>query len=373
MSVDAMSDAEALQFFTVRLQSSPSQRELAELFDDVISRFDISSHVAAAVLAYRIKHTLTEHETAAQILKAIIRKQPNANLITYCAYKAIDSGNMDLLYDMVTRLEALFDTLDDVCTKSLSRCASALGRHDLALRAFEKLAERQSPWTTTVLKNRLLAAIDNQKLVTGIRVISIGDNCLPWLMLNRWGLRYQPWRREVLSPFNLASTFTNSVTKFLTSKGDLLLQDLDFREVKNVVMPYSRSMPTVFNHEAGEYWSQDDFRNLRERFSERIRNFDAFLDGGPRLFVHFCQRKGDLKALGEALRNANRDGDYRLLVIDTIACADRGLDLPQGDILSIRPPDDYVWFRPENFESESGLAYEGKIADAVIAALGKIR
>lgn len=352
-----------------KLTDTNDFKQLKELFHDLVTKHDVLSHPEVAIMAYHILNKRQEHEYVAAYLEDIIKILPNPDLIIFCAFKSLDAGFLVRAKKMVTMLMTQgLEKLTEANLRNLCRAASGTGLHSEALKVFHYLEERKSVWATPWLKMRHEKAVDNLKKVEGIPVISLGENCLPWQLLNRWGLRYEPWQESYLTQFNLAATYTDACTK-VVKKGDCLISQLEIISPEGRPLPYNRSLPFTFNHEVGDYWLDDDFKNLRDMYTSRLENFDRLLEGDRRLFVHYSQKGGNFGALADALYSVSRNDLYHLLIVDSSDGPVVTDSLQNASYLKLPiPKDDYVWFMPDQLESQHGVEYEEKIQHSVLVA-----
>ena len=264
--------------------------------------------------------------------------------------------------------------------RGMWRAAALVGRHDIAIAAFEAALAAGSPYAEPQLSYRMRAAAAIQLAMkqNEMDCISIGENCLPWMLLNRWGFRAHPTHPRADSIFNLAQTSTNGCTSILEDAGGSLMAPNDLKVSLNsngAPLPINQRCQIAFNHEQGRSWVKDDFTKLRERYAPRVDNFASTLDGPQRLYVHYTEVPGDISRLLDAICSINKNDAFRVLVID--ATGEDRLSAASGfeaaDYLHAPlPRPDHVWFRPDDLDSLDGVAFEWRIAEAALQSLGKL-
>ena len=193
---------------------------------------------------------------------------------------------------------------------------------ELAHRARAIAPENDSiNWTAEILSARK----ENAELLKdcSTKVISLGSDCLPRTVLTRWGIKPSRAQGELSCPFDLAGCTYDGVLR--------LLRD-DFKDLVNpdclkmlsshnahfgIPMPANHQYGLTFNHERGDYWIEDDFKNLISRYRKRVDNFYQYIKSHPVLFV-FHDWQGAFSANMSSLLSRKFGAyDYELLVLNT--------------------------------------------------------
>jgi len=344
---------------------------------------DELAHIAAnfppspdlAILRGATYQKRCEWTLASDFLLAAITEFPGRTDIIYeAALNSVDAVYYPRADELLQMLSRNVANHPERIQRGMWRACALIGRHDIALGAFEAASAAKSAFAEPQLAFRLQTALTIQAAVRqcGMRSISIGENCLPWMVLNRWGLRADPTSSGADSIFNLAQTSTDGSVGVLADAGVSLTASEKLDIIKNpqgVPRPINRPNQFDFNHEQGRLWISDDYAELNKRYAARIDNFQTYLDGSARLFVHYTESGSSFARLTDALAAINRDVNYRLLILDA-GEASQADTLPgdgRTDYVHVpRPSSDYIWFRPDSLDSPEGVEFEWRIAKATL-------
>jgi hypothetical protein len=295
------------------------------------------------------------------------------------ALTAIDAGSYKTGQDTLLDLAPKLDTLGARQLRGIWRAASLVGLHDLALQAFYLSLEKGIAPGSQGVETRLKSAIANatDETLQAIGAISIGENCLPWQLCQRWGLRSSSTMFDQESPFNLAQTGTNDVARLLrdglgrlidTSLLTTVPQKLGSPRPVNVTYNFN------FNHEAGARFTANSYQGLVERYSKRVSDFQRFAKCKPAVYVHYTEGPGDLTELVNALK-CFVEGPLRIIIFDSWT-GERS-EVPTDEIVRyhrVSPPTcDYKWFRPDDYDSEVGFEFEARIASLIIGTMHDLK
>jgi hypothetical protein len=205
----------------------------------------------------------------------------------------------------------------------------------------------------------------------GLNFISLGTTCLPWTLLNRWGLRDRARFITDFNPFCLATHKIQGILAALESDFE------DYTAPDRVTIgiggrqPYAKHTDDTveWNHNQGVYWTQDDCRMLRADMERKIGNFRASCKAEKPVFM----LTGQLIHLNEPdylprLRTSlskftGRQDDYIVLTSQS-AKSPRGrvreIDDRTFALYCPYPSRDYTWFDLNVADSPEGLAFERK-------------
>jgi tetratricopeptide (TPR) repeat protein len=315
-----------------------------------------------------------EWEASSTYLLEMAAKFPNALELQYRgALTAIDAGNYRRAQAAVASLASKIDLLDGQQLRGIWRAAPLVGLHDIALDAFARARANGAAACTSAIANRLAAAQGNaaSPAVNSVNVISIGENCLPWSLAQRWGLRSSETMFSQESPFNLAQTTTNDVAALLEDGVDRLVERTFISELINpdgVPRPQNAKYHFDFNHEQGKFYVNNCFDELISVYSVRIDNLKRILSAGPCVYVHYTERGGDLDRLVRSVRMRCHDGRSKIIIFDSWE-GNRQLSSGLGDVVYHKvtlPGLDYAWFRPDDFDSDDGIAFERTIQGVIL-------
>ena len=304
------------------------------------------------------------------------------DLLYEAALNSVDASLYARAGELLNQLGDRYARLTDGQLRGLWRASSLVGLHDLARRAFDEALNRGSASATPALNERIaLAQANSAEQDAGlVSVISIGENCYPWMVMNRWGVRTHALSTSTDGIFNLAQSSIDGCASIIAGTGADLMDRNDLQSVIKsegaTPLPTNVKHGIEFNHEQGDDWVVDDFARLEARYAPRIANFQASLAGGaPRVFVHYTENPGNMERLVNAITAVNGDDNYRVVIIDA-SHLDRPAIPPHPlvDIITVsRPRPDYIWYRPDDLESAEGIQFERVAVEKVLEAVRNLR
>ena len=106
----------------------------------------------------------------------------------------------------------------------------------------------------------------------GISIVSLGEGCLPRILLTRWGLKLPKRLGEKSYPFDLSVHQAWHTAAILENCFDGYLDPahLEVRTLTNSIM--NTKYRIHFNHETASEFAPSEFRKFIERYSARIDN-----------------------------------------------------------------------------------------------------
>ena len=212
-------------------------------------------------------------------------------------------------------------------------------------------------------------------------LISLGLNCMPWTLPNRWGLRSPEEFGSLFTPFSAGVHKFKGLARALATDFENYCQPdrIVSVETKNGHLTAMRTDGTaVWNHNLGPYWLGDDFARLRKTLAEKIQLFRAacrredavfILGKAPITYPH--EPVSFIETLNEALRPFTGRTNNRLLLWNEHAeTAGRHTVDPWTHVLNCPfPPGGYLWHDEETADGPEALAYEGGCAQAIVDSL----
>lgn len=138
------------------------------------------------------------------------------------------------------------------------------------------------------IMNARHANLQNVKFHNKINVISIGSNCLPKMLLTKWGLIYPKILGGRTLPFDLLYSLGGHTLKIAATNFKDFLDPINLSIQEPEHYPANKCCGVVFNHESGEYWTNNGFDRLRSRYARRINDFrNICSNGNDTIFVHY--------------------------------------------------------------------------------------
>lgn len=370
MSVCLNSDAEALERAlaqTIMVDDLTTLEQRAhQLYQEAPHAPRIASLIGAIIRRRLEWQAASDHFLSmAQVFPEILSFQYDA------ALTAIDAGNYKRGQEIILGLSNELEALAPRQLRGIWRAAPLVGLYDIALRAFYLANTKDSTLGQPWVEERLTLASRNasNSALQSVNVISIGENCLPWQLTQRWGLRSAKTMFEQESPFNLAQTTTDDIAHLLRNGMDQLI-DVSlmstFIDKNGSCFPKNKTYHFDFNHERGPQFIENCYIQTRLRYADRIKQMRKIAATQPAIYVHFTERSGDLEHLVDAVR-AFAQSDCTIVIFDSwLGC--RKL-IPEADHVRYKhvamPNAGYRWFTPDHYDSIDGLNFERNIMQVI--------
>jgi hypothetical protein len=240
----------------------------------------------------------------------------------------------------------------------------------------------------------LAAPLERQRFRAGMAeavrasvcLVTLGLPCVPWKMLNRWGLRPESDFATGFSPFSLARHRVPGVIDALASDFSHYCRPDEIMMVKTmsgVHVPARKDRGVLWTHNRGAHWANDNFAPLIENLTWKIANFRAACRRPNPVFVmsNLTEEFPDtplpfLPALQDALRRqTGRQENWLILTNQATSANGSSLHRVDDTTLFIRCPypiKGYVWNDDENFDSPEGFAYEQTYISFICKALHEL-
>lgn len=227
------------------------------------------------------------------------------------------------------------------------------------------------------IRLRLQEAAQNRRLVEGcgVRIVSLGQHCLPYQLGARWGFLPEPIVADHMTPFDLGAFHGDSAARAIT--GDFMGFDepAGFTVIPHWgggVMFRHPNSGVYFHHERGPYWLENDGVRFFARSQRMLANWRRFKTQGKRLFVFCLIGEGDVNLLVEAVGNTLLDRNSRLLVINLLKEPRPGPVHERVTYLHAPYPKDYIWVELPYHSSERGFSFEKAISEAFRAQISEL-
>jgi len=215
------------------------------------------------------------------------------------------------------------------------------------------------------------------KYFDDITVLSLGQNCLPWLLPNRWGLRPKELDISPIGPFDLFATIGDKISEAVEGDFEPFLRESALKQFAGLLKTptlMNEAMQASFFHEMGNWWAADNWRRLRVSYQERIDRFKRIAETGSVLYVYCICGKNNVDALIKTYLSKLHRDNCRLLIINVLSePVLSGTKYEQLNIVNIPYPQDYNWTYWNDYTSERGVAFEFAIAEAIKAELQRLR
>ncbi len=284
-----------------------------------------------------------------------------------------ESGRWDEMAGFIRDNQAAFSTDPDLFGTGV-QMLGLISRNteiEALLRSAGPLAWTRLPAQSPAnVRQRVTAAALNRELVrqSGVRVISIGQNCLPYQLAGRWGLAADAADAGGMTPFDLGAFSGNNAAEAIRTDFAAFQDYGQFLRVPNWgggTMLRHAGAGVHFHHERGPFWLDDDGARFFERWERMLRNWRDFSSQGRRLFVFCLCGEGDLEQLVAMADQHLLGPNARMLVVNVLKEHRPGPAHKRVSYLHAPYPNDYFWVELPNHSSEHGFAFEKGIVAAI--------
>ena len=219
----------------------------------------------------------------------------------------------------------------------------------------------------TARRRQAFRRLLSEQLADAPPLISLGLNCKPWSLLNRWGMRPEQDFDRLATPFSLGVHKLRAVLRALDTDFSDYFDPSTVRTVESENghhIPLRADRTVTWNHNRGQYWVADDFAALRASLDVKIANFrracrlenPVFLVGKspnnyPTEPIEF------LGSLNASLGRYTGTAQNRVIVFNEFAdtAAVHHLDPFSVVINCPYPASGYVWFDIDTVDTSEGL------------------
>jgi FkbM family methyltransferase len=230
-----------------------------------------------------------------------------------------------------------------------------------------------------------LATLDIQT-----EVIPLGINCLPHVLMGRWGLNKCNPLREGIGPFSLAQHTLQSVYNAIAADFSNYIDAgkmIAMRTPRGFTVPARRDGSIIWNHNASAHWTGDSFCNLVRALTNQIKDFRAIktinrpltfivcLNGGPSnvLLSGNSDIHQGLAALNELLISYSGNSQCRIVALDCRHYVSADVASQLTEQVRYRhfglPSPSYAWHTDMNLPD--GIEFEERLLNFVIDGLSE--
>jgi hypothetical protein len=221
---------------------------------------------------------------------------------------------------------------------------------------------------------RMIAAYHISKWINEnakeISLISLGQNCFPWLVPNRWGFRPAQYSAKPMSVFDYLATHNESSARLIYNEFADLLSD---EHLRNAPLPNGSPMlmnkkhRVLFFHEKGAWWAADDWRRVKETYRARVQYFVDGVKSSRRLYIFTICGACDLNILILCFKERLMSSGSKLLILNVQNTPAELSEKSEFIVLKNIPyPADYSFANRSDFESDRGHVFESSVANAIL-------
>lgn len=191
-------------------------------------------------------------------------------------------------------------------------------------------------------------------------IIPLGQNCMPRVILTRYGIKPHKFQGELTYPFDLAVFGIPEITKTLKTDFNEFFDNLEYKNNCWIKAPNC----IEFCHD--KRFKENDKQKLIDLYSKRIENFrNAINDETPILFVQILGDYEEIEQQYNELKRIIGDKPFKFIIIDTENIVPE-INLENVFIKNIPLPNkEYKlnWWRKEYYTSKDGRLFEKQIAE----------
>lgn len=206
-----------------------------------------------------------------------------------------------------------------------------------------------------------------------VEIVSLGQNCIPRVILTRNGLKPKKWMGELTLPFDLAVFGVFEVTKSIKSNFSEFFDDLVFKDENGQKCWVKEPECIRFIH--GKKLNSIDKEELIATYQKRFQNFRTVInDPKPVLFVQIISSDEDIVNLYYQILKLRFDKPFKIAIIDT---QDVVKDCKIQDVSILKlpfPSEDYKnnWWKRKYYSSNEGKNFEKQICDFCSDLINKL-
>ena len=203
-----------------------------------------------------------------------------------------------------------------------------------------------------------------------VRIVSLGQNCLPWIVPNRWGLRPGAVTLSPFGPFDLLGMANDVVAECLETNFSLLLEPGNLSSILHpgkIPTLLARSGNVSFFHERGPWWARNDWERVHTEYRRRIANFRAGVRSQKRLYIYCICSNVNINRIINGYFTHLDHHNSRMLIINVLK-ENFDINLTCREKIKyahIPYPENYNWIAAAEFDSERGSLFEKQIASSI--------
>lgn len=210
----------------------------------------------------------------------------------------------------------------------------------------------------------------SERLLGAPALISLGLNCMPWSVFNRWGARSEQDFVRLATPFSAGVHKLKAVVRALDSDFVDYFHPSAVRTVesgKGHNIALRTDLTVTWNHHRGTYWLADEFAALRASLDVKIENFRQACRSENAVFLigkspinYPAQPVAFLPNLNASLQRYTGKAQNRLILFNEFAdtAAVHQLDAFSLVVNCPYPTSAYVWSDIDTLNAPEGLGYE---------------
>ncbi|WP_236953047.1 DUF1796 family putative cysteine peptidase [Ketogulonicigenium vulgare] len=224
---------------------------------------------------------------------------------------------------------------------------------------------------------------DNFKHHADWKYISLGEDCFVRSLATRWGFKKSAALGAKSGPFDLAVHPPAALLSILQNDFDGYMDPSNLKYIGNMKYCMNTRYRSVFNHEVGPEYAENDFEKLRNVITPRVERFRAdFEDDGKVCYIVRIHKADDEKwhktaELLQFIRDKSAARNLALICVSTREHGAQHICAPKviGEsgihvVEHAYPHEKYVWH--VNNRSDAGLSFEREVVRQLRAVMDRI-
>ena len=247
------------------------------------------------------------------------------------------------------------------------------GLHEIALRYLDCVSRRCNRAELHGVKfgNAIMSvrrAIYNSRWVNkhafDVKILSLSQNCLPYLLSRRLGLYNINTENTV---FDMSSFHLNTVAELLETDFEPLKdrKQFDIQLLPGGIPMMRHKSGVVFAHERGHYSIGPDRERFHRELQKLIAAFRRESSVGARLFIYSLVGAGDPNKIVESLVPRLNERNVRLLILDFKNLPTSVIPHPKVTYRHVPYPENYVWSLVDQYTSDRGYEFESAVTEVI--------
>ena len=221
------------------------------------------------------------------------------------------------------------------------------------------------------VERRLDQAEANRTLVqrSGLRIVPLGQNSFPTVLITRWGLSALPRAADESSPFELGDFYKDAAADAVADDFAGLSDVTGYVEKPawggGKVLRHASNGVAFMAHRSAQMGPAEKQRFFAH-LDQMIAHWRQIRSSGRRMFIYVHTDAGDLNRLVAVAREKLLGPEAWLIVIDQNAEPTPVPEDGNVTLLHAPPPKNYPWFDAIGSATPEGMEYEQRVLAPVI-------
>ncbi len=205
-----------------------------------------------------------------------------------------------------------------------------------------------------------------------IKIIPLGQNTMPSIILGRWGLRNERQNFSNTIPFDFCDFLQDATINAIDSDFDIFVDKAQFETntvaVGGKIIEHKPSGATFFLARRSD-WDESSLQEFHNHLANAIQNWRALADHETRIYYHIITRDIDLNRLILSAQNHLLNDRSYLIMIDTRPVPVPFSNTDQLIYVHAPMPAGYDYYHLSHSSTPEGTAYEMAILRPIFSIL----